>query len=253
MLIPGTGRTVPRRYTTRTPIVNRMRSRSSLTRKMSTSGFAIAVSPRSGPRPAGAPHFAAECDDLRPRRGRDLRHVDHQLPGEVPVAEQLHGHDPLAREALLAQRLGRDGVAVGEPVQVSDVDDLVDGLERHVGEPAPGDAPVQRHLAALEAEARAAAGAGPLALGAPARGLAVPRAEAPAEDLLRLLAFRRRRFNSSMSADLLDVEQVRDGLHHPDHGRGGFLLHYGIRSAAGRAPSPSGGGSACSRWGSSRA
>src|SRR5262249_48942561 len=67
------------------------------------------------------------------------------------------------------------------------VDDQEDAVPGGVAEAALGDAPEQRHLAALEQLARhVGAGAGPLALAAARGRLAVAAARTPADPLLAL-------------------------------------------------------------------
>src|SRR5207245_10995982 len=70
-----------------------------------------------------------------------------------------------------------------EAVESLEIHDGVLGLAAVGDEPALGQAPVERHLAALEAAALAAAGARVLAFVALARRLAVARARASPGDL----------------------------------------------------------------------
>ena len=77
-----------------------------------------------------------------------------------------------------------DGRAVVEALlEIVEVDDAVDGLERGVVEAALRHAAVQGHLTAFESETDASAGAGLLTLVALAGGLAVAAAFAAAETL----------------------------------------------------------------------
>ena len=90
---------------------------------------------------------------------------------------------PLARSACLVD--DRAGLEPG--VEVVEVDDRVELLERAVDEAALGDAAGQRHLAALEDRAELEPLARGVALVPLGRGLAVTRAD-PAADPLPLLA-----------------------------------------------------------------
>ena len=129
---------------------------------------------------------AADGDDLLPRGLRHPRVLHDDLLRELPGPEDLHGHALLARQAVLGEAPGVHDVAVGEPVEIRHVDDLEHLLERVVGKAAACDAPEQRHLASLEAEADAPARARLLALRALARRLAVTRAHAPSQALVFL-------------------------------------------------------------------
>src|SRR6266852_1496514 len=99
----------------------------------------------------------------------------------VPGAQQLHGTIALADEAGGEERFGIDELA-GHLAQLPQVDRLGRHLER-VGEPALRNAPVERHLAALEAGVRGAAGPGLMALVPLPRRLAEPRPDPPAHPL----------------------------------------------------------------------
>ena len=104
--------------------------------------------------------------------------------GDVTVAEDLH---PPALGALdqpgLREPVGIDHAAGREAAQRLEVHDGVLRLAAEGQEAALGQAAVERHLAALEAAALAAARAGPLALVALGRRLAVAGA-GPAADAL---------------------------------------------------------------------
>src|SRR5699024_1273951 len=106
--------------------------------------------------------------------------VDGQLLADGAVAQDLDAVLALGQDALLQQSLNGDSLTVGKlGVQGGDVHRL-QGLGKTVVETALGQAAGQRHLAALEAHADAAAGAGPLALLAAAGGLTVAGAVAAA-------------------------------------------------------------------------
>ena len=101
-----------------------------------------------------------------------------------PFAEDLHllaGMD----ESVLGQQLG--SYCLAERGESGDVDHRVLGAEA-VGEAALGDAPDERHLAALETGTVAVAGARLLALVTLAGGLAEAGARAATDALARVLA-----------------------------------------------------------------
>src|SRR5215472_2265753 len=110
--------------------------------------------------------------DLLLRGGGERVRADPPRRPGLTVAQHL---DQLAgaHRALGGQAVGGDVAAVGEELgQPPGVDDLVGGLELRVGKALQLRHPaVQRHLAALEGRRHPAAGPG--ALGAPARGLAL--------------------------------------------------------------------------------
>src|SRR5437879_13513807 len=83
-----------------------------------------------------------------------------------------------AHQAGAEQRLRRHLDAVGQEDEVAHVHDLRRLLER-IGEAALGNAPDERHLAALEARTHLAALARGLALAAAAGGFSYPRSRTP--------------------------------------------------------------------------
>src|SRR6266545_7232268 len=122
-------------------------------------------------------HGAARGGDLLGRRRREGVRPHLQRDRDLAAAEHLHRR-ALAGEALADHRLRVDAAlrqGGGEPLHVHH---RPAHLVR-VGEaPQLGHAPLQRHLAALEADTHPASGAG--ALGAPAGGLALAGGLAPA-------------------------------------------------------------------------
>src|SRR6266576_2239405 len=100
-------------------------------------------------------------------------------PGVLTGAEQLDRMVGTAHQAGAEQRLRRHLDAVGEQDEVAHVHDLRRLLER-IGEAALGNAPDERHLAALEARTHLAALARGLALAAAAGGFADTGARAAA-------------------------------------------------------------------------
>src|SRR5207302_5716536 len=102
--------------------------------------------------------------------------------GQFAVAEDLEAVlavlDRARREQLVEIDVGQ-----AEVLEVADVDQRVLDAEG-VGEPALGDAPLDGHLPALEADEVHVAGAGLLALAAAAGGLAGARRLATADALL---------------------------------------------------------------------
>src|SRR3989441_9127363 len=158
----------PVRYTSRQRSVKRIFSFSSGTLKRFGMAGAVTGSGLDG---------AARLLDLGAGGGGDGDALDDELARHVAHAEQLDRVVGPAHQPRAEQRLGRDLDAVGERAEMAHVHDLRRLLER-VREAALGDAADQRHLAALEAGPRAAARARGLALAAPARRLAQPRARA---------------------------------------------------------------------------
>src|SRR5438270_398465 len=128
---------------------------------------------------------ATRGGDLGGGRFAELLGVDGQGLGDLAVAEDL---DPVVVPALddapgPERRLVDHGAGlegVDDPVEVDDREVL---LERTVDEPALGDAPGQRHLAALEQRVLLEPLPGRVPLVALAGGLAVARAGAPADAL----------------------------------------------------------------------
>src|SRR3989442_577754 len=112
-------------------------------------------------------------------RGGGHRHALHaELAPHVTHAEQLDRVIRPAHQPRPEQRVGRHLHTLGELIQVADVHDLGGLLER-VGEAPFGDAPDERHLAALEPGPRLAARARGLALAAATGRLADPRPRPP--------------------------------------------------------------------------
>src|SRR5262245_2011858 len=121
---------------------------------------------------------AAGGGDLLGRRGRECVRPNLQGDRQLAAPEHLDG-GALAGQARLDQPFGVDAAALGEgggePVEVHHrPDDLVGPVEA----PQLGHAALERHLAALEADAHVRPGVG--ALGAPAGGLALARGFATA-------------------------------------------------------------------------
>src|SRR5260221_7160130 len=124
--------------------------------------------------------------DLLPSCRRDTVRVDLELRRDVAVAEELDLRQWLD-QALRRERLGRDLPVHRVVLELRDV-------QRHELDPVPvleatelGQAHVQRHLAAFEPGRQARTAARELALGALARGLALP-ATRPATDAAKALA-----------------------------------------------------------------
>src|SRR4051794_21896229 len=113
---------------------------------------------------------------------------DDQFLGDVALAENTDAVERLFRQPFRPQAVNIDLAAgVEQPVDVADVHDVERPGEHAVGEAPLGDAAEQGGLAADERDARQPGpGAGELALGPAAAGLAVPRADAPADPLLEL-------------------------------------------------------------------
>src|SRR5262249_22041678 len=97
--------------------------------------------------------------------------------------EHLHAVAQLAQQPVAHQELGRHDRARLEHLEPPEVDAGVLLAERRVREAALRNAPVQRHLAALEPRLAGEAAAALLALLAAARRLAEPAA-GPAPDAL---------------------------------------------------------------------
>src|SRR5882724_13169174 len=171
----------PTRYTTRHRSVKRIFSFSSGTLNRLGSLGAVTGSARDG---------AARLLDLRAGRGRH-RHALHAEPAlHVAHAEQLDGAVRPAHQPGTEQRFRCDLGPLGELAQVTDVDHLRRLLER-IGKAALRDAPDERHLTALESWTRLPARARGLALAAPPRRLADPRAwAAPLADARAMRAGR---------------------------------------------------------------
>src|SRR6266496_4296206 len=171
---PGVAMCAPMRYTTRHRTVKRIFSFSSGTlNRLGSRGAVMGGSARDG---------AARLLDLRAGRGRHRHALHAELALHVTHAEQLDGAVRPAHQPGAEQRLRRDLDALGELPQVPNVDHLCGLLER-VREAALGDAANERHLPTLEPGTRLPAGARSLALAAPPRSLADPRARpAPLAD-----------------------------------------------------------------------
>src|SRR5258706_802405 len=106
--------------------------------------------------------------------------LDHEPPpGDLTGAEQLDRMVGTAHQAGAEQRLRRHLDAVGEQDEGAHIHDLRRLLER-IGEAALGNAPDERHLAALETRTHLAAMARRLALASTAAGPAGTAAPAPA-------------------------------------------------------------------------
>ena len=108
---------------------------------------------------------------------------DRQLLLQLAAAENLDRVVRAADHAGCEQGLLVHGGAVVEGIERVEIHDRKARLELRVVEAALGHAADERHLAAFEAEADAAAGTGLLAFVAFARGLAVAAAFAAAEAL----------------------------------------------------------------------
>src|SRR2546422_10518302 len=163
----------PTRYTTRHRSVKRIFSFSSGTLNRLGSLGAVTGS---------APDGAARLLDLGAGRGRHRHALHAELALHVPHAEQLDRAVRPAHQPGAEQRVRRDLDALGELAQVPDVHHLGGLLER-VRETALRDAADGRHLPRLEPGADLAALARRLALAAPPRRLADPRARpAPLAD-----------------------------------------------------------------------
>src|SRR6266567_5470236 len=164
---PGTGRWDPRRYTAMIASVKRILPRRSGTLNALRKADSIRTDllhDLDG---------AAGGGDLGGRRGRKSMRPDLQGDRQLAVPEDLHG-GALAGQARLDQGVRVDATALGEgggePVEVHHrPGDLVRAVEA----PQLGHAALERHLAALEADAHVAPGVG--ALGAPAGGLTLSR------------------------------------------------------------------------------
>src|SRR5262245_40176548 len=130
----------------------------------------------------------ARALDLLARGGRGAVRLDHELLGQLALAENLDVLGELANQTLGAQRVEIDRRAGVEfLVEGGDVDRHGDGhaLAIRVLEPALGDAPRHRHLATLERVPRpVVTRAGLLALHALTGRLALARAATAAETLL---------------------------------------------------------------------
>src|SRR6266498_3507498 len=169
---PGTGRWEPRRYTAMIARVKKILPRRSGTLNALRKADSIRTDllhDLDG---------AAGGGDLGGRRGRKSMRPDLQGDRQLAVPEDLHG-GALAGQARLDQGVRVDATALGEgggePVEVHHrPGDLVRAVEA----PQLGHAALERHLAALEADAHVAPGVG--ALGAPAGGLALARGLAAA-------------------------------------------------------------------------
>src|SRR5258706_5589995 len=184
-LIPGTGMWPPTRYTASMMNVNRTRLRRSGMLKMFLIESNIASLSSAARRGGG--------DDLRPAAGtRDLLGgalaelvcLHHERAGQLAVPQHLDAGIQALDEPLRQERLRCDLPL--ESGQRGHIDDRELLLEQ-VREAALRDAPVQRHLAALEPEVLLPARARQLPLVPGRRRLAVSRAGAPSYSL-RLLA-----------------------------------------------------------------
>src|SRR5213596_4184464 len=103
---------------------------------------------------------SARLLDLGARGGGHCHALHAELAPHVTHAEQLDRVIRPAHQPRPEQRVGRHLHTLGELIQVADVHDLGRLLER-VGEATFGDAPDERHLAALEPGPRLAARARP--------------------------------------------------------------------------------------------
>src|SRR6266498_1366901 len=156
---PGTGRWEPRRYTAMIARVKKILPRRSGTLNALRKADSIRTDllhDLDG---------AAGGGDLLGRRGRESVGPNLQGNRQLTVPEDLHG-GALAGQTGLDQRVRVDATALGEgggqPVEVHDrPGDLVRAVEA----PQLGHAALERHLAALEADAHVRPGVG--ALGAP--------------------------------------------------------------------------------------
>src|SRR5206468_266341 len=110
---------------------------------------------------------------------------------DLARAEDLHARlVATLDEPGLGQRRGIDHRVRDEAAESPEIHDGVRVLAAVGKEPALGESPVERHLAALEAAGFAPAGARVVALVAFASGLAVARARATPDDLPAMLGAR---------------------------------------------------------------
>src|SRR5262245_35483733 len=136
--------------------VNRIRLRSSGILPMFKNEEAATELLRGGGRRGSARddlESTARALDLLARGGRGAVRLDHELLGQLALAENLDVLGELANQTLGAQRVEIDRRAGVEfLVEGGDVDRHDDGhaLAIRVLEPALGDAPRHRHLATLE-------------------------------------------------------------------------------------------------------
>src|SRR6185436_13318416 len=127
--------------------------------------------------------LAAERRDPLLRLAAEAVGVDRERLGELAVGQHLEPVAQLLQDALAHEQLRRHDRAGLEHLEPPEVDAGELLAERRVGEAALRDAPVQRHLAALEAGlAREAAAALLALLAAPGR-LAEPAARTAAHAL----------------------------------------------------------------------
>src|SRR6185312_16896581 len=179
---PGIGIAAPTRNTARAPSVHPMRRRSSGTSKTLPIPAILSLDDLG---------LAAGLLELGLGAGGERVRGDRQLALELAVAEDL---DQLAalHEAVHAQVLEADlHLVLEDALEGLEADDLVDDLERAVGEAAFRNTPQKRRLAALEADELAVARAGALALLAARGGLAGAGALAHAEAHVLLARARR--------------------------------------------------------------
>src|SRR5690606_25341616 len=121
--------------------------------------------------------------DLAPGRSAHRMHPENDLPPDLAVPVHL---DRPARaqvdQPVRVQHLRRDRLLF-DPIQVPEVHDLVDLPEPVVVEPTLRNAPLQGHLAALEATRRVSARAGLVTLVPPPARLPDPRPRTTAHPL----------------------------------------------------------------------
>ena len=173
---------------------------------------------------------------------RLLRALGGADAGDREFLLDLAGEDDLgalgaARDEarlLEAGEVDRLGADLGE-VARAHFGRLGDG---HGEEAALGQAPLQRHLAALEADLVVAAGAGLLALVAASRGLAQARADAAADAAAVLLGARGGLDVFSSIALFLDLHQVAHLVDHSADRRACPRPRRCARGGAGPGPSP---------------
>src|SRR5258708_7806629 len=117
-------------------------------------------------------------------------HAQGERDAQAAGAEHLDAVAGVVDQAGGAQGVDVDDTAGLEAAELAEVDDRVFLAERVVEAAQLGQALRQRHLAALEALGQPR-GAGELALGAAARGLALAGGDAAADALARTAAARR--------------------------------------------------------------
>src|SRR5436305_8878306 len=193
-LMPGTGTFAPNWYSEMMSRVKR-----TLFRRSGTLNMFLRLESMEAPRPANCsavgqgvalrrrttaaeggrddPHGTACCGDGRLGRGREGVRLDAQGPVDLATAQNLH-QASLVDQPGRTERLGVDLVALGG-VQRIEVDDVVLHPEGVLEPLELGDPLGQRQLATLEARLHRVPR--PLALHAPAGGLAALAGDAPAD------------------------------------------------------------------------